>query len=123
MRRPVYLDLLRIRKPLPAIVSILHRASGILLFLLLPAALYLFELSLSGEAGFRKLRQSLPLRAVVTLLLIVYVYHLLAGLRFLVFDLHRPGLYRHARSSAVLVLGAAAAVALVIGVALWGGGR
>ncbi|MCL6555651.1 MAG: succinate dehydrogenase, cytochrome b556 subunit [Burkholderiales bacterium] len=123
MRRPVYLDLLRIRQPLPAIVSILHRASGILLFLLLPAALYLFELSLSGEAGFRKLRQSLPLRAVVTLLLIVYVYHLLAGLRFLVFDLHRPGLYRHARSSAVLVLGAAAAVALVIGVALWGGGR
>jgi succinate dehydrogenase / fumarate reductase cytochrome b subunit len=123
MRRPVYLDLLRIRQPLPAIVSILHRASGILLFLLLPAALYLFELSLSGEAGFRKLGQSLPLRAVVTLLLIVYVYHLLAGLRFLVFDLHRPGLYRHARSSAVLVLGAAAAVALVIGVALWGGGR
>jgi len=123
MRRPVYLDLLRIRKPLPAIVSILHRASGILLFLLLPAALYLFELSLSGEAGFRKLSQSLPLRAVVTLLLIVYVYHLLAGLRFLVFDLHRPCLYRHARSSAVLVLGAAAVVALVIGVALWGGGR
>jgi succinate dehydrogenase / fumarate reductase cytochrome b subunit len=43
-RRPVYLNLFKIRLPLPGVVSIMHRASGALLFLLLPLLLYVLQL-------------------------------------------------------------------------------
>ena len=38
-KRPIYLDLLRIRQPVPAVVSFLHRVSGALLFLGIPLLL------------------------------------------------------------------------------------
>lgn len=118
-RRPVYLDLLRIRQPLPAVVSILHRVSGAFLFLLLPFLLHAFELSLADEAGFARVTQQPLVRLGLGLVAAFYAYHLLAGVRFLIFDLHRPGLYRHARSSARLVLLGAALIALVVGLELW----
>ena len=47
-QRPKYLDLLKIRLPLPGLVSILHRISGFGLFLFLPLLLWLFESSLTS---------------------------------------------------------------------------
>lgn len=117
--RPVYLNLLKIRQPLPAVVSILHRATGALLFLAMPLALYLFAASLSDEQAFRSLHESGVVRFAIFTMLAFYGYHFMAGLRFLLFDLHRPGLYRHARSSAQLVLIIAALVALLVGAWLW----
>ena len=103
-QRPVYLNLLKIRQPLPAVVSILHRISGFLLFLLLPFALFAFQNSLSSEQAFLDLAGNAWLRAGMFVMLGMYVYHFFAGLRFLVFDLHRPALYPHIRSSAHAVL-------------------
>ncbi|HUX82308.1 MAG TPA: succinate dehydrogenase, cytochrome b556 subunit, partial [Halothiobacillus sp.] len=51
-RRPVSLNLFKIRLPLPGIVSIMHRASGAFLFLLLPLLLYVLQLSLTSAEGF-----------------------------------------------------------------------
>jgi len=117
--RPVYLNLQKIRQPLPAVVSFLHRVSGALLFLLLPFVLHAFEQSLAGEASFIAAQSSLPVRMLVVLTLALFGYHLLAGLRFLMFDLHRPGLYRYMRSSAQAVVAAAAIVIVLLGAWLW----
>jgi len=45
-KRPVYLNLLKIRLPVTGMVSFAHRVSGVLLFLFIPYAVYLFDLSL-----------------------------------------------------------------------------
>lgn len=117
--RPVYLDLLKIHQPVPALVSILHRASGAALFLALPVVLYLFQESLAAARAFDALAASVVLRAVLFVVLALYAYHVLAGLRFLLFDLHRPGLYRHLRTSAWLVLAGAVLIASLLGAWLW----
>ncbi len=118
-RRPVHLDLLRIRQPLPAVVSILHRMAGALLFLLLPVVLYGLDRSLAREDAFLALKEGFLPRLLSWLVLALFAFHGLAGLRLLLFDLHRPGWYRHARSSALAVLVVAAVSALVLGIALW----
>src|SRR5690242_15554050 len=90
--RPVYLNLLAIRQPLPAIVSILHRISGALLFLLgIPLLLWGAHVSLASPDGFAQLKTVVahPFSKLVLLALAwAYIYHLLAGLRHLALDLH-----------------------------------
>jgi succinate dehydrogenase / fumarate reductase cytochrome b subunit len=87
--RPYYLNLLKIRLPIPAIVSILHRVSGVFLFLAIPVFVYLLDLSLQGEQGFYQVVDLLsqPLVKLALLLLIgSLVHHLFAGIRFLLID-------------------------------------
>lgn len=115
MPRPVHLHLLRIRQPVAAVVSILHRASGVALFLLLPFLLSTFERSLTDEAHFQALRADGGTRVLLLVVFAFYAYHLVAGVRFLLFDTHRAGLYRHARSSAWLVLLLAAGMVAALG--------
>jgi succinate dehydrogenase / fumarate reductase, cytochrome b subunit len=105
--RPTFLDLTAIRLPLAAFVSILHRISGSVLFLALPALIAMFALSLESPEGFeragRLMRQ--PMIAIPLFgLAWAYVHHFCAGIRFLLLDLH-IGLDKDgARRSAVAVL-------------------
>ncbi len=88
--RPKYLDLRRIHLPITGIVSILHRISGFLLILALPFAVYLLQLSVSGEAGFAQARALLdaPLAALLMVLwLWAIAHHFFAGIRYLLLDL------------------------------------
>ncbi len=88
--RPVALNLLRIRFPAPAVLSILHRIAGLLLFLGVPLAVYLMELSLSGPAGFARAEALLAapaLRFAGLVILWAFSHHLLAGVRHLLLDL------------------------------------
>ena len=90
-KRPVFLNLLRIDMPATAILSIGHRISGVLLFLAIPLFLYLFELSLSGQAGFDQVKLLLNtglLKIICIVLLWGLIHHILAGLRFLLLDIH-----------------------------------
>ncbi len=87
--RPFFLNLIKIKLPVPGFVSILHRVSGLLMFLALPPAVYLFDLSLQGEAGFTQAVNYLNLPLVklfVLLILWSVVHHLFAGIRFLFID-------------------------------------
>ena len=90
--RPVYLNLLAIRQPIPAIVSILHRISGLLLFLVgIPVLLWGVERSLASPETFAQWKAAVahPFAKLVLLgLAWAYIHHLLAGLRHLVMDLH-----------------------------------
>jgi succinate dehydrogenase / fumarate reductase cytochrome b subunit len=122
-RRPVYLNLVRIRLPLPGIVSILHRISGAALFLFaIPLALFAMEASLESEAGFASLKSMLanPLcKLVLVGLLWAYLHHFFAGIRYLLIDLHVGDDLAPARQSSVAVLGASLALTLIIAVRLW----
>lgn len=112
--RPVALSLARIRFPVPAVLSILHRAAGLLLFLGAPLAVYLLESSLAGARGFAHVRELLATPAVRLLGLVVawaFSHHLLAGVRYLLIDLDVGVGRAAARASAWAVNLTAVAVA------------
>lgn len=120
--RPVYLDLLRIRLPLPGWVSILHRVSGALLFLALPFGVWALSVSLSGEAGFQQATTwiSHPLARLGLLGLVwAFAHHFFAGLRHIALDVHWGVDLRRARQSSLAVLGAAGLVTLLAAWGLW----
>src|SRR2546423_15580343 len=90
--RPVYLNLLAIRQPLAAIVSILHRISGALLFVVgIPVVLWGVQRSLASPETFAQWKSTMsePLWKFVALALAWgSLHHLLAGLRSLALDVH-----------------------------------
>ena len=88
--RPVFLDLRQIRLPLPGLVSILHRVSGVLMVLSIPVAALLFHQALSGPEGFAATVAFLDSWLVKLALLVLtwsLLHHLLAGIRHLVLDI------------------------------------
>ena len=119
--RPVFLNLVQIRLPVAGVLSILHRLTGVLLFFVMPFLIYLVQLVLADEAGYRAAAAYLasPLAAVVFFLLLwSLLHHLLAGIRYLLIDLHlgveRP-VYRY---TAWFIMLAAPLLALLLTVAL-----
>jgi len=121
--RPVYLNLLHIRQPVPAIVSILHRISGAGLVLIgLPVLLWLMQTSLSSEQGFARVRDLLqmPLSKLVLLGLVwAYMHHFCAGIRYLLLDVQIGEGLRSGRQSAMAVLIVSLALTLIFGAWLW----
>ena len=118
--RPVFLNLLQIRLPVAAVMSIAHRAAGVLLFLAIPLLIGLLSLALSGSDGFHRAGQLLhqPLsRLFVFLLLWALAHHFLAGIRYLLLDVHLGVRAPRFRQSAWTVLFAAPVLALML---LWG---
>ena len=114
--RPVYLNLLRIRQPVTAVVSILHRISGILMVLALPGLIYLLQLSLSSPAGFSQAAAMLdgPIARIFGVLMIwALAHHLFAGIRFLILDFDVGVSRSVSRKTAWLVHLSAAVVALL----------
>lgn len=117
-------QILGYRLPMAGIVSILHRVSGVLLFLALPLLLWMFELSLTSELSYERLRRfagSILVKLVLVALAWAFLHHLVAGIRFLVLDLHVGVDKQASASSARAVLGvslllAAAAALKIFGV-------
>ena len=88
-QRPVYLNLIKIRLPLPGIISFAHRITGVVLFLALPFAVYLLDLSIESEQSFAKVQEILkqPVMLYVQILLLwSLAHHFFAGIRFLLID-------------------------------------
>lgn len=117
--RPVYLDLRRIRQPLPAIVSFLHRVSGAFLFLGIPLLLTVFEASLAGRDSFAATLGNPLIKFALFTLLAAYFYHFFAGLRFLLLDLGWGAALAQAHRASRAVLLAAAFCAAALGAWLW----
>ncbi len=117
--RPFFLDLLAIRLPIGGLVSIMHRASGALLSLAIPAFLYTLMLSLNSPEDFARVQAFLDgwLGGLIGLgLLWALLHHLFAGLRHLGFDIGWGEEKLRARLTAKLAM--AAAILLVGLVAL-----
>jgi succinate dehydrogenase / fumarate reductase cytochrome b subunit len=121
--RPVYLNLLAIRQPVPAVVSILHRASGAALFLVgLPLALWTLQASLGSPEGYQRVAAFFahPLVKLVLIGLVwAYLHHLIAGVRHLLADIHIGLELASARQSAAVTLVLGILLTLAIAVKLW----
>ena len=121
--RPVYLNLLKIKLPLPGIVSFAHRITGVILFLSLPFAVYILDLSVESQQSFEKAQQILnqPLIQAVQILLIwSLAHHFFAGIRFLLIDAEIGVEKDQSRTGAwlVILLEIITLIAIIGGVAL-----
>lgn len=116
-KRPVYLNLLQIRLPLPGMVSIGHRISGVLLVFAIPFAAHLLVLSLAGAEGFAQAAALLApwwIQAGLLLLGWGLLHHLFAGIRYLLIDMDFGVDLPTARLSAwAVAIGAPVATALL----------
>ncbi|GAB4465796.1 MAG: succinate dehydrogenase, cytochrome b556 subunit [Burkholderiaceae bacterium] len=116
-------QIVRYRLPAPGIASILHRVSGALLFLLLPLLVWLFELSLSSETSFARLNGVVShgfVKLVLLAVLWAFLHHLVAGIRYLLLDLHVGFDKTAAARSARVVLAVSLALTLLAGMRLFG---
>ena len=115
--RPRFLNLLQIRFPVPAVISIMHRASGAALLHSIPLMLWLLDRSLESKSGFDEVLSLLGSpggRVLLFLLLWALSHHLLAGIRYLLIDVEVGVEKSAARRSAWLVAFGAPLLALLL---------
>lgn len=120
--RPKFLDLRQIRLPLPGLVSILHRLSGALMFLVLPFVLWMLQYSLRSIETYTVLARLLahPVSKVAVLVVLwALAHHFCAGLRFLAIDMGAGVKIGTARTSGKWVLVVSLAMTVVAGAMLW----
>lgn len=117
-KRPKHLALHKIKLPLPGFISILHRMSGILLFVSLPLVLWMLQASTRSIETYTQLVEIFhhPLSRVVMLGLIwAFLHHFCAGIRYLALDLHIGSSLAQARASSKWVLGVSLFLTVLIG--------
>ena len=91
--KPVYINLFKIQLPLSAFLSISHRLSGILIFfLVLPVSAYILNLLLASQDSFSSFvdafNSSVFLRTFVLFNILIFEYHVVAGIRHMLMDFH-----------------------------------
>lgn len=121
-KRPVYLDVTKYKFPNTAIVSILHRVSGVILFLYVPFLLWALDRSVSSGDQFQGLLHTLetPLMKILLFILLASViFHLVAGIRHLLMDMGLGESHRGGRLGANIVFVVSALLILAAGVWLW----
>ncbi len=117
-------QLINYRLPLAGQLSILHRISGAMLFLMLPTVILpLFAMSFTSPQGFATLATVTGhwfVKLVLLALLWGFLHHFCAGIRYLALDLHH-GLDKHsAKKSAGVVFGVSLGLTVVFGLKLFG---
>ncbi len=123
-------DVRTYRLPLAGWVSILHRASGALMFVLLPFIIWLFDKSVSSEISFGQFTAAFAaglwvfpawlIKLVVLALIWAYLHHLLAGVRHLYLDISHRTTKEFGRQSAVATLAVSIGLTLILGAKLFG---
>jgi len=120
--RPKHLNLLVIRQPIPAIVSILHRVTGVLIFLFLWFFLSTLQRSLNSADGFAEMQTAFEhplMKLLVIALAWAYLHHFFAGLRHLALDLRIGIELPKARAMAWAVVVLSLALTAGVAVLLW----
>jgi succinate dehydrogenase / fumarate reductase, cytochrome b subunit len=117
------------RLPPAGIVSILHRVSGAMMFLLLPLVIWLFDKSLTSEISYEQFTSAFVaglwifpgwlLKLVVLGLIWAYLHHFIAGLRHLWMDATHAVTKEFGHSSALFTLGSSVLLTLVLGYKLF----
>ena len=120
-KRPVYLNLFKIRLPVGGIVSILHRVTGVLLVLLLPFGIYMLQRSLHDPVAFMEITGRLGTslgRFAMLIVVWLFAQHFFSGIRHLLLDID-VGIDRaKARRGAWLTFVASLFVLLLAGICL-----
>ena len=126
----LFRDVRTYRLPLAALVSVLHRASGALMFLLLPFVIWLFDKSASSEISFGQFSAAFAaglwifpgwfIKLVVLALIWSYLHHLIAGVRHLYLDVSHNYTKEVGRHTAAATLVLSVLLTLVLGAKLFG---
>lgn len=134
-QRPVFrnihvTDIVKYRLPPAGIVSILHRISGALLFLLMPLLIWLFDKSLTSEITYSDFTSAFVaglwifpawfMKVVALAMIWAYLHHFFAGLRHLWMDVFHTVGKEQGRTSALATLVASLALTAVLGAKLFG---
>lgn len=124
------LDLPTYRLPAAGFVSILHRISGFVMFLLLPFLVWMFDTSVSSEISFAKFKAAfnigvgfvpgILLQLVALVLIWAYLHHLIAGVRHLYMDAHHAVSKEFGKSSALVTLVLSLGLTAALGAKLFG---
>lgn len=123
-------DAVKYRLPLAGVVSILHRASGLLMFVLLPFIVWLFDTSISSEISYDSFTSAFvagigfvpawAVKLVVLALIWAYLLHLFAGVRHLFLDVSHRTTKAFGRQSAASVIVLSALLTVILGAKLFG---
>lgn len=123
-------DALQYRLPLAGVVSILHRASGIVMLALLPLLVWMFDTSVSSEASFDVFKAAftagigfvpgIVMKVIALALIWAFLHHFIAGVRHLWMDATHSVTKEFGRQSAVVTLVLSLALTLVLGAKLFG---
>lgn len=124
-------DLPTYRLPAAGWVSILHRASGVLMFLLMPFVIWMFDTSVSSELSFARFKAAFNiglgwapgwfLKLVALSLIWAYLHHFIAGLRHVWMDVSHSAVNKQfGKTSAVTVLALSLGLTLVLAFKLFG---
>jgi succinate dehydrogenase / fumarate reductase cytochrome b subunit len=116
-------QIVQYKLPPPGLVSILHRISGAALFLALPCVLWLFDLSLTSEISYSRLAGYAShwfTKLVLVGLAWAFLHHLIAGIRYLLLDLHVGVDKAPARASALAVFAVSLPLALLAAARIFG---
>lgn len=117
-KRPKHLALHKIKLPLPGFVSILHRISGIFLFIALPILLWMLQASTSSIETYTRLMELLahPISKLAMLVVLwSFLHHFCAGIRYLALDLHIGSSLTQARATSKWVMGVSLLLTVLIG--------
>ena len=126
-----FTDLPTYRLPAAGIVSILHRISGAIMFLLMPFIIWMFDTSISSEISFGRFKAAfnagmlgLPgmiWKLVALALIWAYLHHSIAGLRHLWSDTHHSAVTKEfGKTSAIVTLALSVFLTVVLGAKLFG---
>ncbi len=123
-------DVRTYRLPPAGVVSILHRVSGLLMFLLLPFVVWLFDTSLSSEISFERFTAAFDagigfvpgglVKLACLALIWGYLHHFIAGVRHLYMDATHSVTKEFGKSSALLTLALSLGLTVVLGAKLFG---
>lgn len=123
-------DLPTYRLPAAGIVSILHRVSGAMMFLLMPFIIWMFDVSVSSEISFSRFTSAFGVgigfvpgwfvKLTALALIWAYLHHFIAGLRHLWMDINHAVSKEFGKSSAVVTLTLSVGLTLVLGAKLFG---
>jgi succinate dehydrogenase / fumarate reductase cytochrome b subunit len=116
-------QLMNYRLPAAGMVSIFHRISGFLMFLLLPFILYLFEQSITSEISFAHLQGYVShwlVKLFILALSWAYLHHFCAGIRHLIMDMHIGLSKEGAGKSAMTVFAVSVPLAVLVALKLFG---
>ena len=123
-------DLPSYRLPVAGIVSILHRISGFLMFLLMPLIIWMFDNSITSEISFAKFSAAFNIgivfvpgwfmKLIALALIWAYLHHFIAGLRHLYMDMFHAVTREFGKSSAIVTLILSVGLTVVLGAKLFG---
>jgi len=123
-------DLPTYRLPAAGWVSILHRVSGALMFVLMPFIIWMFDTSVSSEISFARFSSAFTIglgfvpgwfvKLVALALIWAYLHHFIAGLRHLWMDARHAVSKEFGKSSAVVTLALSLGLTVVLGAKLFG---